>query len=221
MPRTRLAWPPLTRNIKYTLIGLLVLWVVRIQWTGMVDQYMLLNQKAVFQHGYVWTILTSSLFHLDFFHLLFNGMVLWMVAGQLDRKWSSGWFWGYCLLCALGGGLAVVLSQLALGMNNPTLGYSAVVMGLAAGFAWHNWERSIYVFFVRMPGKYLLLVLVGIDLLRVFGAGKHISISGHLGGMLTGLLLVSGYWRPTRLKRAYKRWQQKRKFDSPTTGKRR
>ncbi len=212
MPQTRLAWPPVTRNIKFTLLGLLALWVAGVQWTSFVERYMLVSRRAVFVDGHVWTIFTYALWHLDFSHLLFNGFALWMFGGQLDRRWSSKWFWGFCLLCALGGGVAIVVTQLVFATNFPTLGYSGAVMGLAAGFCWHNWDRPLYFFFARMSGKWLLLLFVGIDLFMVLGARQPISISGHLGGMITGLLLVSGYWRPSRLKRAVERWKQKRQF---------
>lgn len=208
----RLAWPPLTNNLKITLGVLAVLWIGAVEFTALVHEYMLVSRVAVFEQGYVWTLLSYSIFHLDFPHLLFNGVALWMFGGQVDRGWSSGWFWGFCALCALGGGLAIVGSQLIFGTNFPTLGYSAVVMGLAAAFCWHNWERQLFFFFARMKGKWLLLLFVGVDLFMVLGAREPISISGHLGGMATGLLLVSGYWRPKRLKRRIKRWKQRRKF---------
>jgi len=209
----RLAWPPLTRNLKITLGVLVALWVMAVQWTDFVHRYMLVSRVAVFEQGYGWTILTYALWHLDPGHLLFNGIALWMFGGRVDRGWSDGWFWAFCLLCALGGGIAILLSQLIFGTNFPTLGYSGVVMGLAAAFCWHNWNRALFFLFARLKGKWLLLLFVAVDLFMVLGAREPISISGHLGGMATGLLLVSGYWRPKRLKRRIERWKQQRKFN--------
>lgn len=208
----QMAWPPFTRNLKITLAGLAVLWAVGVEFTAFVEEYMLVSRSAVFEQGHVWTLLTYSLWHFDFSHLLFNGIALWMFGGELDRRWGDKWFWGFCALCALGGGLTIVLAQLIFGTNFPTLGYSGAVMGLVAAFCWFNWDRPLYFFFVRMEGKWLLALFVALDFFLVFGAQQPISISGHIGGMVTGLLLVSGYWRPSKLKRAIKRYKQRQKF---------
>lgn len=214
--QTRTAWPPFTKNLQITVVALIILWVVGVEFTGFVDEYMLVSRDAVVGRGHVWTLLTYSLFHFDFSHLLFNGLALWMFGGELDRRWGDKWFWAFCALCALGGGLAIVGAQLIFGSNYPTLGYSGAVMGLVAAYCWHNWNRPLYFFFVKMSGKWLLLLFVGLDLFMVLGAQQPISISGHIGGMVTGLLLVTGYWRPSEAKKAYRRWKTRRNFRKQT-----
>lgn len=222
----RLAWPPLTSNLKITLGVLAVFWLAALQIVGsgtegfvhdlagltgeqFLYEYMLVSRETVLGEWRVWTILTYALWHTDFSHLLFNGLALWMFGGELDRRWDDAWFWGFCVLCAVGGGLAVVLVQLLFGTSTPTLGYSGAIMGLVAAYCWYNWDSHLYVFFFRVKGKWLLGLFVLFDFFLVVGAQQPISISGHLGGMVTGLLLVTGYWRPRRLKRAVKRWKRK------------
>ena len=220
----RMAWPPLTRNIKLTLGALFVLWIGTVQFTEFVFNYMLVSRDAVFERGQVWTLLSYAIVHRDFPHLLFNGLVLWMFGGEVDRRWGDKWFWGFCALCALGGGVAVVLAQLIFAASVPTIGYSGAIMGLAAAYSWYHWDRPLRLFgVIKITGKWLLVIFVAIDFLMVVGARQPISVAAHLGGMLTGLALVTGYWRPTKLKRAIKRWRARRdssKHIRPPDGKR-
>lgn len=220
MRQTRLAWPPVTRNIKITLGVLAVLWLGMVQFDDFVYRYMLVSREAVLDDYHVWTLLTYALWHGSFSHLLFNGFALWMFGGEVDQRWSDAKFWTVSLLSALGGGIAIVATQWVLSQfgwlrHPPTLGYSGAVMGLIGAYCWYNWNRTLYFFFMQMTGKTLLLVFIGLDFFMVLGANQPISISGHLGGLATGLLLTSEYWRPGKLKRAWRRFKQKRKFDQP------
>lgn len=242
MPR-RVAWPPFPTNLRITIGILLVFWVAALEITGpgsiiefrallglsgaeFLQNYMMVSSANVIGtftdqgfvlHGRVWTLLTYAFWHADFSHLLFNGLALWMFGGELDRRWGAGWFWAFCLLCAVGGGVTVVVVQFLLDAAGlaapiPTLGYSGAIMGLVAGYCWHNWHRELFFFFFRLEGKWLLPLFVLIDFFLVVGARQPISMSAHIGGMATGLLLVSGYWRPRDLVSAVKRWNAQRKL---------
>ncbi len=207
-------WPPVTNNFKGLAIVLFTLWMLSLGGAplhGFFQNYMLVSYDAVVRDLQVWTVLTYALWHADFMHLLFNLAVLWMFGGALDARWSRLRWWRFNALCALGGGVAVVASQAILQTSYPTLGYSGAVMGVVAAFAWNNWNRTIYLFFVPMKGKMILPVLVVLDILIVVVGREPISIAGHLGGMLTGLVIVTGWWRPRRFLAAWRRFKHRRK----------
>lgn len=211
----RLGWPPFTKNLKITLGVLLAIFLVTVFAPVANDfarEYLWLSADQVVERGYVWTIFSYALFHADFNHILFNGVALWIFGGFLDEMWSSKKFWTFSILSALGGGAAVILSQLVIGGSVPTLGYSGAVMGLVAAYCWYNWDRRLNFFFVPMTGKTLLLFFVVLDIFFVVVAREPISIAGHLGGMVTGLLLVTDFWRPGRIKRWWRRRSMKKKF---------
>jgi len=215
----QIAWPPFTRNVKITLIGLTLIFVLTVLSMGAFNfssQYLIVSGPQVFERGRIWTLLTYAFFHHDIGHLLFNALALWIFAGELDQRWSSGRFWTVSLLSALGGGIFVALGQLLLGGGAPTLGYSGAVMGLIAAFCWYNWDRRLNFFFFPMTGRTFLMVIVGIDVLRVVVGGQPISIAAHLGGLLTGLLLVGDFWQPKVLKRKWQRRSMKKKFRDAT-----
>lgn len=215
----RIAWPPFTQNVKFTIIGLAVIFLVTVFSTDAFvfsSQYLLVSGPQVLQEGKVWTLLSYAFFHKDIGHLLFNSVALWMFAGELDQRWSTRKFWTVSLLSALGGGIFVVLGQLIFGGASPTLGYSGAVMGLIATFCWYNWHQRLNFFFVPMTGRTFLLVILGFDLVRVLIGGQPISVAAHLGGMATGLLLAGDFWRPGKLKRQWRRRSMKKKFRQAT-----
>ncbi|RAL23935.1 hypothetical protein DL240_07245 [Lujinxingia litoralis] len=206
-------WPPFTRNIKITLLALFVLWFASVMiapLASFVDHYMLISRQAVLNQGQVWTLLTYALWHADFTHLLFNGFVLWMFGAELDQSWSSRRWWTFNLFCALGGGVTILLSQILFSTNFPTLGYSGAVMGVVAAYAWRHWNERLYLLFFPVTGKTMLLIFIALDILFVLTGREAISIAGHLGGMATGLILATGLWRPSRIKRAFIRRRQRR-----------
>ena len=211
MAQHQLKWPPFTRNIKGLAVVLFILWFASVMIAPLSDfvgGFMLVSAAAVVWEFQVWTLVTYSLWHADFMHLLFNVVVLWLFGAEVDQRWSAARWWRFNALCALGGGAAVVLSQLVLQSFHPTLGYSGAVMGVVAAFAWYNWDRTIYLFFFPMKGKVLLLVFIAVDIFIVVVGREPISVAAHLGGMATGLLIVSEWWRPKRWKLAW----QRRKF---------
>jgi membrane associated rhomboid family serine protease len=214
MANYRVQWPPFTANIKGLAIVLFTLWFASVMVDPLGDfvgHYMLVSQRAVIEEFQVWTLLTYSLWHADFMHLLFNVLVLWLFGGEIARRWDSVRWWRFNALCALGGGVAVVLSQLARQTFHPTLGYSGAVMGVVAAFAWQNWNSTIHLFFFPMKGKTLLLVFIALDIFIVVVGREPISVAAHLGGMATGLLIVSDWWRPRRWKLAHKRYKHKKR----------
>jgi membrane associated rhomboid family serine protease len=218
MPQYRTAWPPLTENIKITLAILVGFFLAGFEFTEFVHENMLVSSREVLVEYQVWTVLTYAFWHFDFGHLLFNGVALWMFGGELDQRWGTQKFWTVSLLAALGGGVAVVLTQLVFGGSAPTLGYSGAVMGLVGAFCWYAWDRTLYFFFFPMSGKSLLGFFLVIDFARVFIGGAPVSIAAHMGGLIVGLLAATGWWRPKKAKRAYKQWKRRRNFKSHTGG---
>lgn len=215
MAQYRLYWPPISRDLKLTAGVLFGLWFLSILLTPLgafAADYMLISKSAIFEQGQIWTLVTYALWHADFGHLFFNLFVLWIFGSDVEQAWTRRAWWRFCALCALGGGVAIALSQLILSTNHPTLGYSGVVMGVVAAYCWYNWNRRLHIFFIAMTGKTLLLLFIGFDVFMVVVSREPISIAGHLGGMATGLLLVTGFWRPERLKKRFRRWQQRRRF---------
>lgn len=205
---------PFGKNIQITLAGLIGLFLLQVGAPGfnrLVDDFLIVSAWRVLHEGYVWTLLTSVLWHQDAGHIFTNGLTLFFFGGYLDQRWSTRQFWLFCLLCALGSGLAIIGWQTAhagllslagdLGFwqalastSYPTLGYSGVVTGLLAAFSYFMWNQRFNLFFFPLTGKTFFFLIIGIDILRML-SGSNISVSAHMGGLFIGLALTHFFFR--------------------------
>lgn len=174
---------------------------------------------TLFFDGELWQLATYMFLH-DFgdpFHLVFNMFVLWMFGSIFEPQWGTRRFLFFYFACGLGGGLAVILMA-ALFPNTPffqapVLGASAAVLGFVIAFSVRFPDSYVYLFFmVPLKARYIGLATVVGDLAVNFFAEGHIASQAHIGGMLTGYLLLTGYWRPSRLRKAFDRLDQQRKW---------
>jgi membrane associated rhomboid family serine protease len=210
--------PPLTKNVQIMLLGLTTLFALQAgfpQVEAFVHSHLLVSAWAVIGEYRVWTPLTSVLWHDGIYHFLMNVLVLFFFAGHVDANWSTKRFWSYCLVCAVGSGLTVVVWQSivafvlsgGLGVltgepqqflsalqaaSSPTLGFSGVLMGLLAAFAYYMWNRQFHLFVFPVTGKVFFFLLIAFDLFRFCG-GSSVSVSGHMGGLLVGFA-VTHFW---------------------------
>ena len=75
------------------------------------------------------------------------------------------------------------------------VGASAGVTGLIAAFAILLWNRQLtfllmFVIPITMKAKFLLMVLITIDLVGLLAGGTNIAHGAHLGGMIWGVLFI-------------------------------
>jgi membrane associated rhomboid family serine protease len=150
-----------------------------------------------------WQLFTYSWLHhpADPMHLLFNLLGLWLIGASLEQRWGSWPFLKFYLLTGFFGGVAVILVALIFGATSPVLGASAAVDGLMIAFGILYPEMPIYFFgILPLKGKHFVILLVGMQFLFAAARADGMAIAAHLGGMASGALLVTGYWRPWRLR---------------------
>jgi membrane associated rhomboid family serine protease len=181
---------------------------------GSVFQMLMLTPRSVTQTFAIWQLVTYMFLHAGFWHILFNMFGLWMFGGELERTWGSRRFLNYYFLTGIGAGLTIVL----LGPSSPipTVGASGAIYGILLAYGVLFPDRIIMVpifffFFVPIPAKYLVMILGGIAFLSALSSpGDLVSHTGHLGGMVVGLMYLRGrpYWFETRNR--YYRWRRQR-----------
>jgi len=124
-----------------------------------------------------WRIVTSGFLHFGLFHLAFNMYALWILGPQFERSLGRVRFGLVYAVCLLGGSFgALLVSPRAL-----TAGASGAIFGLMglAVMASRSSGRSIWD-----TGLGAVLVL---NFVITFGV-RSISVGGHVGGFLVGLL---------------------------------
>ncbi|MBX2845490.1 MAG: rhomboid family intramembrane serine protease [Saprospiraceae bacterium] len=156
-----------------------------------------------------WQIVTHMFMHGSFMHLLFNVFFgIYMFGGTLAKVWGNQRFLMYYFICGFG---AFLLHQAFLHYNvsvgeaiHPFLGASGAVYGVLVAYAYLFPNTELFVMFIPIPikAKFVVLGLLAIDIFFGFsGINSGIAHFAHLGGALTGFLLLM-YWQRNK-KRFY------------------
>ena len=152
-----------------------------------------------------WSPLTYMFVHAAFPHVFMNMLALFFFGPPLESHWGSRFFIRYYIVCGLGGALFAILLYPLIG---PTamIGASGAIFGLLLAFAM-NWpDAQIYLYFLfPVPAKWFVAVLGAFTLFAtVRGAGGGVAHWAHLGGMVTGFVMLRYGERMSRgLKRAF------------------
>lgn len=150
----------------------------------------------ILKEGQYYRIVTSAFVHGGMFHIAMNMMSLVALGGALEPAYGSIRFlWISLLAIFLAGGIAFAFLYLCSVLINPSylftnsVGYSGVLFSYAVIEAFHSAEASRSVFGIfSVPTKWYPFIL----LLILQFILPNISFSGHLGGLLAGMLLISG-----------------------------
>jgi len=225
-PRLQFVWPPLTPGLKALLITFSVIYVIHPMFSGTLEirefivQTLYLSNEGLLGHLQLWQPLTTLVLHDDFFHALFNGLVLYFFGGELEKRWKTLKFLVIFLICGLGSDLAIVVWHLiAPGELGPegwslvrTVGASGAISGVMAAFVLYHWDVPLRLFLaVSIKGKWLLPIFLGFDIVGAL-FGSPVSLPGHLGGMATGLLITIVVFKPNNWIGRLKLWRLRRKL---------
>jgi membrane associated rhomboid family serine protease len=200
------AWP-MTPAVKWFLIvngGVWLVLVISVNWMDALalHDHLALTPDRVYPGLELWQLFTYMWLHstADFSHILFNSLFLWMFGGALEQAWGTRAFTKFYLICGIGAGLVVFVIGSMFHSDLATVGASGAIYGLVVAWAIVFPDRVIYFFgLFPIKGKYFALFPIGYALIDFLMRGSGVSHSAHLGGLAIGALLVTGYWRPSRL----------------------
>jgi membrane associated rhomboid family serine protease len=132
-------------------------------------------------HGELWRLVTSSVVHYGVVHLAFNMFVLYQVGVVLEPGAGKARFSTLYFVSVLGGaaGAAIMTPSAFVG------GASGGVFGIAAA-ATLVLHRQGVTFWNTGFGP-LLAINLGLNLFM-----PHVSIGGHVGGLIAGALAAEG-----------------------------
>lgn len=217
-------FPPIVKNL--IIINALV-WLAQ----NLFDkQYSLTEKLMMFpiQHPLFqpYQIATHMFAHGPLYHILFNMFGLWMFGKILENVWGPKRFLLFYLACGVGAAALHLGIQyfrweeaealLAAGRETeaiklmssigPALGASGAVMGIFAAFGYLFPNTELFIMFIPVPvkAKWAVLGLAAIDLFGGLAnlSGDNVAHFAHLGGALTGFILVL-IWNKTNRKRFY------------------
>jgi membrane associated rhomboid family serine protease len=210
----------MTPVVKRILIINAVAWFITVvlRRMGSVFPYneLILTPVKVYPGLHIWQLFTYMWLHAvdDFTHILFNSLFLWMFGGELELRWGSKAFLKFYIICGVGAGVIVFIIGDIFYPFIATVGASGAIYGLVAAWAIAYPNRIVYIFGVfPMKGRYFALFPIGYAFLDfLVGTGSGVSHAAHLGGLAIGALLVTGYWKPRRMRNKIKYYNLKRKL---------
>jgi membrane associated rhomboid family serine protease len=143
-----------------------------------------------------YQVVTHMFMHGSFMHIFLNMFGLWQLGVGLENVWGTRRFLFYYFACGIGAMLLhSFMSYYGYG-GFPVLGASGAVCGLisAYGILFPNTEFLVMFIPIPIKAKYLAILFAGYDLISGLMGTDNIGHFAHLGGMLTGVLIIL-YWR--------------------------
>lgn len=141
----------------------------------------------------IWQIATYGFLHDNFSHIFFNMFAVFMFGSQIEMLFGQRWYLAYFLVCVF----SAAITQLAVGLlsSEPsvTVGASGGVFGLLLAFAMYFPNQRIMLFFLPIPIKaWIFVLLYGLAELYfgITNTASGIAHFAHLGGMIGGYLMI-------------------------------
>lgn len=148
----------------------------------------------------VFTLLTYSFIHLDFWHLAPNMLFLWVFGDNVEDAFGHIRFIFFYFACAAAG--AILHGWLMPTSQGPLVGASGAVSGVVTAYLILHpkvrvWVLVLMRFPLPLPAYIPLLLWISQQFFMLgFSGSEHVSWSAHVGGIITGAVLVVILRRP-------------------------
>ncbi len=201
--RTRRDWQQMkiTRGALVVLIAQLavsMIWVFSGKaFRAQLADYVVATPANVFEHGRVWTLVTSPLLELDFVALVLSVLVMWMFVPTLERFWGTNRFYRFVAVTSIAGSLGGCLAGWALGTEYPIAGLSPFVYASIIAFGILYAKQPVqFSFYIKLTGRQLMLGFLGFLVLFVALQGLWEKGASFAAAMLAAAVMSSKRWSP-------------------------
>lgn len=131
--------------------------------------------------GQWWRLITAMFVHIGFAHLFLNLLTLYFIGPELEFYLGKIRYLLLYLLCGIGGNVV----SLFFDGNAISAGCSTALFGLF-GYYIVQAKRSFSPWMRELGRQYFVFIAMNI-IFNLFDS--NVSLSGHLGGLLSGVLL--------------------------------
>jgi len=132
-----------------------------------------------------WTVVTYMFLHAGFTHFFFNMLALYFFGPRLETRLGGRRFIGLYLTSGIAGAVMSLVTPYA-----AIVGASGAVFGVMLGYA-HFWPRdTVYVFFLPMEARWLVVLMTAMSLFGAWQGQGGIAHFAHLGGFVGGFLYL-------------------------------
>lgn len=145
------------------------------------------NRGLVMENGEYWRLISATFLHGGLMHLAINMYSLWVVGSFLERFMNWRWFIAFYLACGIGGSVGSVWWHaqpiVSVGASGAIFGIVGILTGMLA-------LGRIFDPFARKALLKNLLLVIGVNV-AIGLSIRGIDNAGHIGGLLTGLVIGS------------------------------
>lgn len=155
--------------------------------------------------GFVWQFVTYMFLHspVDPLHIFLNMFALLMFGPRVELEMGAKKFLIFYLICGIGSALLFI--PLSDNWDTPLLGASGAIFGILTAFGIMFPQATVFVMgYIPMPAIFAVILFGGIELFfGISGFQPGIANFGHLGGMITGYILLKYFGFQRRRVRFY------------------
>src|SRR3954451_1370807 len=136
-------------------------------------------------HGDWWRLVTSMFLHGFILHIVFNMVALWYIGGPVEQYLGSLRY----LILYFVSGLAGSAGALITSPHGITVGASGAIFGVLGAMVILEWNAT-----GKFGGGALTLIIINLVFNFAYnGTGGNISIGGHVGGLIGGVLCTLAF----------------------------
>lgn len=151
------------------------LWNKMILWGPLVD------------HGDWWRLISAAFLHASIIHIAFNMLALWWIGAPVEQYLGRARYIGLYLVAGLAGSAGALVSSPTI----PVVGASGAIFGILGAMLILEWQAT-----GRLGGNAMTLIVINLVIGFAYnGAGGNISIGGHVGGLIGGILATLAFAR--------------------------
>jgi len=187
-------------------VGMSLVWLLSdLSARATIEKWLAASPENVFEHGRVWTLLTSALLEKSFLGLLMHVFVLWMFVPTLERFWGTARFYRFALVTSLAGTVVGTGVGYLIGSNAEILGLSPFIYAAVVAFG-IVYARQPVQFFGVLPltGRQLMYGFMGFVALFVVLQQFWSQGAAFAAAMLAAAIMTSKRYSPGL---AWRRWR--------------
>ncbi len=178
-------------NVALFLFATLGSWVFKIS-PGILMEWFVLPVDPESLIIQVWSVLTYSFLHFDFWHIFWNMLVLYWFGQYVLNLFTEKRFLTIYLLGAICGGLLFVLAYNVFPVLSGSLAYligaSAAVRAIMIFIATYTPNSEVRIIFFNVKLWQIGVFVVLSDLIQIPTSGNAGGLIAHMGGAIFGYL---------------------------------
>ncbi len=172
------------------------------------SRWFALYPAKVLYDFFLWQPFTYMFLHTyQVTHILFNMLMLWFLGTELENRWGKKFFVSYYVLTGAGAAFFYCLGTwiyflIKPGTNSlviPVMGASGAIFGLLLAYGILFGERVIYAMGVfPIKAKFFVMIMGLVEVASLLTSdvnGGDVAYLAHLGGLLSGYLILVGRTR--------------------------